>query len=60
MISNTDWDLSMSRNIRLMRSRQRKNSGYSYDFDFSGLVNAFYACPSAESVWFLCGSAGSW
>jgi hypothetical protein len=50
MIGNTDWDLSMQRNVRFLRS---DNAGkvvpIPYDFDFSGLVSAPYASPSSES-----------
>ncbi|TNE50078.1 MAG: hypothetical protein EP344_17565 [Bacteroidetes bacterium] len=50
MIGNTDWDLSMQRNVRLIKP----NAGgkillVPYDFDFSGLVRAPYASPSSES-----------
>jgi hypothetical protein len=50
MIGNTDWDVSMIRNVRTIKS---PDSGkiilIPYDFDFSGLVSAPYASPSSES-----------
>lgn len=50
MIGNTDWDVSMMRNVRLIRSRDHDKILLTpYDFDFSGLVGAPYASPSSES-----------
>jgi hypothetical protein len=50
MIGNTDWDISMMRNVRLIQSTEsEKILVVPYDFDFSGLVNAPYASPSSES-----------
>ena len=50
MIGNTDWDISMLRNVRLVRSPETgKILVIPYDFDFSGLVAAPYASPSSES-----------
>ncbi len=50
MIGNTDWEIAMMRNVRLIRSRESgKVLVVPYDFDFSGLVNAPYASPSSES-----------
>lgn len=50
MIGNTDWEVSMLRNVRLIRSEESgKILVIPYDFDFSGLVSAPYASPSAES-----------
>lgn len=50
MVGNTDWDISMIRNVRFIRSREpSKVVVVPYDFDFSGLVSAPYASPSAES-----------
>lgn len=50
MIGNTDWDLSMIRNVKTIKA---PDSGkiilIPYDFDFSGLVSAPYASPSSES-----------
>jgi hypothetical protein len=50
MIGNTDWEIAMMRNVRLIRSVE---SGrvlvIPYDFDFSGLVSAPYATPASES-----------
>ena len=49
MIGNTDWDLNMVRNVKMVNL----NGGGAvipvpYDFDFSGLVNAPYAIPNSE------------
>jgi hypothetical protein len=50
MIGNTDWDLSMIRNVRTIRSKESgKVLVVPYDFDFSGLVSAPYSSPSSES-----------
>ncbi len=50
MIGNTDWDISMMRNVRLVEaSESGKVCVIPYDFDFSGLVSAPYASPSSES-----------
>lgn len=50
MIGNTDWDISMLRNVRLIRSQESgKILVVPYDFDFSGLVSAPYASPSSDS-----------
>ena len=50
MIGNTDWDISLNRNVRLLRSPvTRKITVVPYDFDFSGLVGAPYASPSSET-----------
>ena len=50
MIGNTDWDLAMMRNVRLLRSSEtEKVLVVPYDFDFSGFVSAPYASPSSES-----------
>lgn len=50
MIGNTDWDISMQRNVRLIKSPETgKIIVVPYDFDFSGLVAAPYASPSSES-----------
>jgi hypothetical protein len=46
MIGNTDWNLSMRHNIKLVQ--MEGNSApipVPYDFDYSGLVNAQYAIP---------------
>lgn len=49
MIGNTDWDMSMHRNIRLVKSGQTgKVLPIPYDFDFSGLVSAPYASPASD------------
>ena len=50
MIGNTDWEISMLRNVRLIQSEENgKILVVPYDFDFSGLVAAPYASPSSES-----------
>lgn len=50
MIGNTDWDVAMMRNVRLLRSSETdKILAVPYDFDFSGFVSAPYASPSSES-----------
>ncbi len=50
MIGNTDWDISMQRNVRLVRSKETgKTFVIPYDFDFSGLVSAPYSSPSSET-----------
>lgn len=50
MIGNTDWDIAMMRNVRLIKSQETdKVLVVPYDFDFSGLVAAPYASPSSES-----------
>ncbi len=50
MIGNTDWDVSMIRNVRTIRAPETgKVVVIPYDFDFSGLVSAPYASPSSDS-----------
>ncbi|MBV6443400.1 MAG: hypothetical protein DYG98_21005 [Haliscomenobacteraceae bacterium CHB4] len=50
MIGNTDWEISMMRNVRLIKSPETgKVLVIPYDFDFSGFVSAPYASPSSES-----------
>lgn len=49
MIGNTDWDIAMMRNVRMLRTPDGKISPIPFDFDFSGLVSAPYASPSSES-----------
>lgn len=50
MIGNTDWDIAMLRNVRLIKSPESgKVLVVPYDFDFSGLVAAPYASPSSDS-----------
>ena len=50
MVGNTDWDISMMRNVRLIQAGESGKVGVvPYDFDFSGLVSAPYASPSSES-----------
>jgi hypothetical protein len=49
MIGNTDWDLAMHRNVRLVEGQSGKITPVPYDFDFSGFVSAPYASPSSES-----------
>lgn len=50
MIGNTDWDISMLRNVRLVRAPESgKILLVPYDFDFSGLVSAPYSSPSSDT-----------
>jgi len=51
MIGNTDWEVSMMRNVRLIRSTDStgKVIVIPYDFDFSGLVSAPYSSPASET-----------
>jgi hypothetical protein len=50
MIGNTDWDVSMIRNVRTLRATETgKIVVIPYDFDFSGFVSAPYASPSSDS-----------
>jgi hypothetical protein len=50
MIGNTDWEVAMIRNVRLIKSPVTgKVIPLPYDFDFSGFVAAPYASPSSES-----------
>lgn len=50
MIGNTDWDISMIRNVRLIQSKESgKIVLVPYDFDFAGIVSAPYASPDSES-----------
>ena len=43
MIGNTDWNLEMLRNVKLLRTGDEKLIPVPYDFDFSALVSAPYA-----------------
>lgn len=50
MVGNTDWDIPMMRNVRLIQAGESgKVAVVPYDFDFSGLVSAPYSSPSSES-----------
>ncbi|MBL7825349.1 MAG: hypothetical protein JNJ57_01880 [Saprospiraceae bacterium] len=50
MIGNTDWEISMLRNVRLIRpSQSNRIMVMPYDFDFSGLVSAPYSSPSSDT-----------
>lgn len=50
MIGNTDWEIAMLRNVRLMRTEEHgKIIVMPYDFDFSGLVSAPYSSPASET-----------
>jgi hypothetical protein len=46
MIGNTDFDLRMVRNVKLVKMADGKLVPVPYDFDFSLLVNAPYALPN--------------
>jgi hypothetical protein len=51
MIGNTDWAVPKNHNIRLIRSKKDTlTPAYAvpYDFDYSGLVDAYYAIPTAQ------------
>jgi hypothetical protein len=50
MIGNTDWEVAMLRNVRLVKApASGKILLVPYDFDFSGLVSAPYSSPSSET-----------
>ena len=50
MIGNTDWEIAMLRNVRLVKAPESgKTLLVPYDFDFSGLVSAPYSSPSSET-----------
>lgn len=50
MIGNTDWEVSMLRNVRLLRvPATGKILLVPYDFDFAGLVGAPYASPNSDT-----------
>ena len=50
MIGNTDWGVADVRNVYLFKSApDAKTRLIPFDFDFSGLVNAPYAVPKAET-----------
>lgn len=50
MIGNTDWDLSMCRNVRLLRAPEGgKVLVLPYDFDFSGFSGTPYAVPNSDT-----------
>jgi hypothetical protein len=50
LIGNTDWDIAMLRNVKMLQVRGvDKLVLVPFDFDFSGLVNAPYARPYSES-----------
>lgn len=50
MIGNTDWSLSMARNMKVLKPETATGTNLvaPYDFDFSGLVNADYAKPNVD------------
>lgn len=50
MIGNTDWSVSMARNMKVLtpKNEGEKYMVAPYDFDFSGLVNAKYAKPNPD------------
>ncbi|MFN0035971.1 MAG: hypothetical protein ACKVUS_12985 [Saprospiraceae bacterium] len=50
MIGNTDWEVAMLRNVRLVRAPESgKILLVPYDFDFSGLVSAPYSSPNSDT-----------
>lgn len=48
MICNTDWSLTMNRNIKFFELADHRLIPVPYDFDFSGFVNAPYAKANAD------------
>ncbi|MDV7394045.1 hypothetical protein RZS08_21880, partial [Arthrospira platensis SPKY1] len=49
MIGNTDWDINMVRNIKLlMPADSSRFIPVPYDFDFAGFVSPSYAVPNAD------------
>ncbi|MEY3051036.1 MAG: hypothetical protein RLY31_821 [Bacteroidota bacterium] len=48
MIGNTDWDIPMLRNVKLLQLSDGQFVPVPYDFDFSTLVNAPYARPNTN------------
>lgn len=48
MIGNTDWNLEMVRNVKLLRTGVEKLIPVPYDFDFSAMVSAPYARPNVD------------
>lgn len=50
MIGNTDWEIAMLRNVRLVRMNgASKILVIPYDFDFAGLVSAPYSSPASHT-----------
>ncbi|MGH1436349.1 MAG: hypothetical protein ACRBG0_18020 [Lewinella sp.] len=48
MIGNTDFNLSMVRNLKLFSNSEGKAIPVAYDFDFSAMVSVPYAIPARE------------
>ena len=49
MIGNTDWNVGMIRNVKLVQPPQQGPAiPVPYDFDFAGLVDAPYAIPNSD------------
>lgn len=48
MICNTDWNISMNRNVKLFERKDGLMVPIPYDFDFSALVGAPYARPNSD------------
>jgi hypothetical protein len=48
MINNTDWDITMLRNLKLMEQEDGKLVPLPYDFDFSTFVRAPYRRPNQD------------
>jgi hypothetical protein len=48
MIGNTDWNIAMVRNVKLIQLADGMSIPVPYDFDFSGFVNASYALPNMD------------
>ncbi len=48
MIGNTDWDLSVMHNIKILNCAAKESPMLvPYDFDFAGIVNTNYALPKS-------------
>ena len=48
MIGNTDYDIRMDRNVKLVVLPSGQHIPVAYDFDFSGIVDASYARPNVN------------
>jgi len=49
MIGNADWGAYSRHNIKIVGFSDRRPIAVPYDFDYSGLVDAEYAVPSADT-----------
>ncbi len=48
LIGNTDWNLAMGRNLKLIKMPDGNHTPVPYDFDFSVLVGAPYLRPNSD------------